>query len=158
MFQSPILFLFTIEITSTWQICYKEDMRKYIKWNCNIVDSNSVIIWNSAHLRQKKYCWNKILFLWWIPKKDLGHTHASGKNEWSHVVNWTTSLRATGKIRISGILLICWSQRDAMVLQGERGEVHTLPNYSCYNNIFCCISSHLAKELFFCTLKNYVIV
>lgn len=44
MFQSPISFLFTTEITATWQICYKEDMRKCIKWNCNIVDQNSVII------------------------------------------------------------------------------------------------------------------
>ena len=93
-------------------------MRKCIKWNCNIVDSNSEIIWNSAHLRQKKYCWNKIIFLWWTPKKDLGHTHASGNPEWSHVVGWTTSLRATGKTGISKILLICWSQRDAMVLVG----------------------------------------
>ena len=72
MFQSPILFLFTIEITSTWQICYKEDMRKYIKWNCNIVDSNSVIIWNSAHLRQKSIAETKLYFFGGFQKKIWG--------------------------------------------------------------------------------------
>ena len=69
MFQSPISFLFTIEITATWKICYKEDMRKCIKWNCNIVDSNSVIIWNSAHLRQKKITETKSYFFGGLQRK-----------------------------------------------------------------------------------------
>ena len=70
------------------------------------------------------------------------------------IVDWTTSFRDICEIGISGILLIRWSPRDAVVW-GKK--VHKLQNYSCYNNVFCCISSHLAKELFFPILENYII-
>lgn len=104
MFQSPILFSFTIEIMVTWQICCKEEIRKCIKCNCNIVEPHQIIVWNSARLRPKKKMLKQKCIALVDSKVRFGaHKLEEGMKDciW---VDWTASFRALCEI---GYLEFC---------------------------------------------------
>lgn len=69
----------------TWQICCKEEIRKCIKCNCNIVEPHQIIVWNSARLRPKKKDAETKVYCFGGLQSKIWGTQARGKNEGLHL-------------------------------------------------------------------------